>query len=121
MLDKISPELSKRILAMLLFDGLSMAGIAKEAGTTVAFLRRVAAGDAALKPKHLENLDDAHPGLPFRIGRDLVKENVADLAKKSGKVAKQIRKSGEAAVDSVGHKLRHGAWALLNRTLDDDS
>ena len=120
MLDHISPELSRRIVVMLEEDGLSLTEIAKEAGTTVAFLRRVKAGETSLKAKHLENLDAAYPGLPFRIGSELVKENVEKIGTKGKKVAKKIQKKGEQAVDSVGSKLRQGAWSLLNKTLGDD-
>ena len=120
MLDEISTGLSQRILAMLIEDGMSMTEIAKEAGTTVAFLKRVEAGDAALKQKHLEKLDDAHPGLPFQIGRELVKENAAKIGKKGRKAAKSIQAKGGSAVDKVGRKLRQGAWALLNKTLAGD-
>ncbi len=119
MLDRISPELSRRIIFLLREDGLSLTEIAKEAGTTVAYLRKVDAGEAALKPGHLERLDDAHPGLPFRIGRELVKENVGKIGERGRTVAKKIQKRGGQAVDSVSQKLREGAWSLLNKTLDD--
>lgn len=120
MLDHITPALSQRIIAMLEEDGLTLTEIAKQAGTTVAFLGKIKAGAAVLKAKHLENLDAANPGLPFRIGSELVKENVEKIGTKGRKVAKQIQKKGEQAVDSVGMKLRQGAWSLLNKTLGDD-
>ena len=120
MLENISPALSRRIVLMLEEDGMPPTEIARQAGTTVAFLHKVKAGHAALKQKHIENLDDLYPDLPFRIGRELVKENFEKITAKGKKTAKQIQAKGEQALEGVGNKLRSGAWSLLNKTLGDD-
>ena len=114
MMSNVTPELSKRIVTMLVEDGQALGVIAKDAGTTVAFLKKVLAGGAALKPAHLDRLDDLHPDLPFRIGSAVVRDELKGLAKKAGNVAGRVKAKGDGVVESVGRGLRKGAWKLLN-------
>ena len=121
MLNDMSPALSKRVVMMLQDDGLSLNQIAKDGGTTAAYLKKVLAKKAPLKRKHLDKLDDVHPELPFRIGAMVVKEETVALAKKAGRTAKKVGKSaakkGGEVVDTIGRTLRKGAWKLLDKVI----
>jgi hypothetical protein len=117
MLEAINPNLSRKVLEILVEDGLSIPQIAKEAGTTAAYLKRVQAGETTLLPRHLDKLDDVHPDLPFRLGARIVKEEVMGLAGKGKSAAKKLRSRGEGVVDSAARTLRKGAWKLLNGVL----
>ena len=120
MLKVINPSLSRKVVEMLLADGLSLSQIAKEAGTSVVYLKKVQAGKSALLARHLDKLDDVHPELPFRIGAEMVKGEVRDLAKKGRKVVRKVTKKGEDVVESAGRTFRKGAWKLLNGMLGGD-
>ena len=117
MLEAINPSLSRKVVEILVEDGLSLAQIAREAGTTAAYLKRVEAGEATLQPRHLDKLDDVHPDLPFRLGARVVREEMKELAGKGKSAAKKLRTRGEDVVDSAARTLRKGAWKLLNGVL----
>ncbi len=122
---EISPALSKKVVEMLVADGLTVSAIAKQAGTTPAYLKKVLAGACALKPAQIDKLDDEHPDLPFRIGALYVKAEAGALAKKAGKTAKKAGKAaknvgkkvaekGGDVVESAARGIRRGAWKLVN-------
>jgi predicted transcriptional regulator len=114
----VGKALSRRIVLALQAEGMELATIAREAGTTPAFLRKVLAGEASLQSRHQERLDERHPDLPFRIAAAVVKEEASDLAARAGKVRRKVgsavKEKGGEALESVGRALRQGAWKLLD-------